>query len=98
MEIKERIGAGAYQVSTLSGPPAVFGWATGELPEPPNNPQVGMVNMKTVMPALQQAKPAQAAGPEFLSVELPRVTRETRVVKDAPIDEMARDIADWIKA
>ena len=34
-----------------AGPP-------GNLPEPPNNPQVGMANMRTVMPALQRAKPA----------------------------------------
>ena len=97
LEIKERIGAGAYQVSTLAAPPAVFGWATGELPEPPNNPQVGMMNMKTVMPALQQAKPAQVGGPTFLKVELPRVVRETRVVKDMPVDDIAREIVGWIQ-
>ena len=43
------------------GPPAVLGWATGNLPEPRNNPQIGMANMRTVMPALQRAKPATLA-------------------------------------
>ena len=41
--------------------PAVLGWATGNLPEPRNNPQVGMANMRTVTPALQKAKPANIA-------------------------------------
>ena len=38
--------------------PAVLGWATGSLPEPKNNPQVGMANMRLVMPALQKAAAA----------------------------------------
>ena len=42
-------------------PPAVLGWATGNLPEPRNNPQVGMANMRTIMPALQKAKAAPVA-------------------------------------
>ncbi len=41
-----------------AGPPAVLGWATGNLPEPRNNPQVGMANMRGIMPALQKAKTA----------------------------------------
>ena len=57
-EILERIEGGKHQVSVCAGPPAVLGWATGNLPEPRNNPQVGMANMRTVMPALQRAKPA----------------------------------------
>ena len=40
----------------LRGAPAVLGWATGHLPEPRNNPQVGMANMRGIMPALQRAK------------------------------------------
>src|SRR5512142_2053322 len=59
LEILERIEGGRHQVSTCAGPPAVFGWATGSLPEPRNNPQVGMQNMRAIMPALQKAKPAK---------------------------------------
>ena len=54
-----------------AGPPAVLGWATGHLPEPRNNPQVGMANMRAIMPALQRAKPAPiaSAGLSFASVD-----------------------------
>ena len=63
LEILERIEGGRHQVSVCAGPPAVLGWATGNLPEPRNNPQVGMANMRAVMPALQRAKPAQSPTP-----------------------------------
>lgn len=98
--IKERVEAGAYQVSTVAGPPAVLGWATGNLPEPPNNPQVGMQNMRLIMPALQKARPAKvgAEGVAFQAVELPKQRRETKVVRDLPVDEIAADILAWIKA
>jgi electron transfer flavoprotein beta subunit len=77
----------------------VLGWATGNLPEPKNNPQVGMVNMRAVMPALQKARPVKLAGEglTFKSVTLPRQLRETRVVKDATPDDIAREIVDWIR-
>jgi hypothetical protein len=29
-------------------------------------------------------------------VALPKAMRETRVVKDAPVDEIAREIAAWL--
>lgn len=98
-EVKERIEGGSYQISTCAAPPAVLGWATGSLPEPPNNPQVGMTNMRGIMPSLQQAKPAQvgAQGVTFEAVKLPEQRRETRIVKDASIDEMAKEIVDWIR-
>jgi electron transfer flavoprotein beta subunit len=98
LEILERVEGGRHQVSVLAGPPAVLGWATGNLPEPRNNPQVGMANMRVIMPALQKAKPIKVGlgGVEFLSVELPKVQRETRVVKNMPTDEIAREIVDWI--
>jgi electron transfer flavoprotein beta subunit len=98
LQILERIEGGKHQVSTCAGPPAVLGWATGSLPEPPNNPQVGMVNMRTVMPSLQRAKPAKvgAEGVTFASVSLPGQRRETRVVKDLSADEIAREIVAWI--
>jgi electron transfer flavoprotein beta subunit len=98
MEILERIEGGKHQVSVCAAPPAVLGWATGNLPEPRNNPQVGMVNMRAVMPALQRAKaaPVSNAGLAFVSVSLPKRQRETRVVKDMPAEEIAREIVAWI--
>jgi electron transfer flavoprotein beta subunit len=99
LEIKERVEGGAYQVSVCQGAPAVLGWATGELPEPPNNPQVGMQNMRFIMPALQKAKPAKAGfeGVTYAAVELPKQRRETRIVKDAPAEDIAREIVAWIR-
>lgn len=99
LEILERVEGGKQQVSCCAGPPALLGWATGNLPEPRNNPQVGMVNMRTVMPALQKAKPVKlaAAGVSFASVALPKQLRETRIVKDKSPDEIAREIFEWIK-
>lgn len=98
LEILERIEGGKHQVSVCSGPPAVFGWATGNLPEPPNNPQVGMVNMRTIMPSLQRAKVEglTSEGLTFSKVELPAEQRDTRVVKDAPPEVIAREIVDWL--
>jgi electron transfer flavoprotein beta subunit len=78
----------------------VLGWATGSLPEPPNNPQVGMTNMRTVMPALQRAKAFRAPGDglRFVSAGVPTQRRETRVVKDMSPDEIAREIVEWIRS
>ena len=99
LEILERIEGGKHQVSTCAGTPALLGWATCSLPEPPNNPQVGMLNMRTVMPALQKAKPVKLAGEglAFASVSLPKQRRETRIVKDMAPDDIAREIVEWIK-
>jgi electron transfer flavoprotein beta subunit len=97
-EVLERIEGGRHQVSNCSGAPAVLGWATGNLPEPRNNPQVGMANMRTVMPALQKAKAVQiAAGTlAYNSVTLPKQQRTTRIEKNMSPDEIAREIAAWI--
>lgn len=97
--VLERVEGGKHQVSKCSGAPAVFGWATGNLAEPPNNPQVGMANMRAVMPALQKAKPEKIAdeGLKFTKVALPAEQRETRIVKDAPVSVIAQEIVDWIK-
>jgi electron transfer flavoprotein beta subunit len=97
-EVLERIEGGKHQVSTCISPPALFGWATGSLPEPRNNPQVGMANMRTIMPALQKAKPVKigASGVTFQSVTLPKQQRQTRIVKDVAADEIAREIVAWI--
>jgi electron transfer flavoprotein beta subunit len=98
LEILERIEGGKHQRSRCAGPPALFGWATGNLPEPKNNPQIGMVNMRTVMPALQKAKPTKLAseGLAFSSVSLPKQLRETKIVKDKSPDEVAQEIVAWI--
>ena len=97
-EVLERIEGGRHQVSLCLGPPALFGWATGNLPEPRNNPQVGMANMRTVMPALQRAKsvPLGAGGLHFLSARPPQQQRQTRVVKDLSSEQIAQEIAEWI--
>jgi electron transfer flavoprotein beta subunit len=99
LRILERVEGGQHQVSVCAGPPAVLAWATGNLPEPRNNPQVGMANMRTIMPALQKAKPAKLSGEglQFHSVSLPQQRRETRIVKDAPVEEIAREIVEWIR-
>src|SRR5271157_2137157 len=98
LEILERIEGGRHQVSVCAGPPAVLGWATGNLPEPRNNPQIGMANMRAIMPALQRAKatPIPNTGLSFHSVNLPRQQRETRIVKDMPAEEIAREIVAWM--
>jgi len=98
-EVLERIEGGKHQISKCAGPPAVLGWATGSLPEPPNNPQIGMANMRTVMPALQKAKPAKLTGEgvKFVSVALPKQQRQTKIVKDTPADEIAKEIVAWIQ-
>jgi electron transfer flavoprotein beta subunit len=98
-EVLERIEGGRHQVSVCAAPPAVLGWATGNLPEPRNNPQVGMANMRAIMPALQRAKKAETgnAGLSFASVSLPKQQRDTRVVKDTAPEEIAREIVAWIR-
>ena len=99
LQILERIQGGKHQISKCAGPPALLGWATGNLPEPKNNPQVGMVNMRTVMPALQKAKPVKLAGEglSFTSVTLPKQLRETKIVKDKSPDDIAKEIVEWIR-
>ncbi len=99
LEVLERIEGGRHQVSVCAGPPALLGWATGNLPEPRNNPQVGMMNMRAIMPALQRAKAAAVGTGDaaFARVTLPRQQRETRIVKDMAPEEIARELAAWIR-
>ncbi len=98
--VLERIEGGKYLASTFAGAPAVLAWATGNLPEPPNNPQVGMLNMRGVMPALQKAKAVaiNAGGIAYEKAEIPAQKRDTRIVKDMPTDEIAKEIVEWLKA
>jgi electron transfer flavoprotein beta subunit len=99
-EVLERVEGGRHQASVCAGAPAVLGWATGGLAEPRNNPQVGMANMRGIMPALQRAKPATLAanGLRYVSVSLPKQQRVTRVVKDMTADEIAQELVEWIGA
>jgi electron transfer flavoprotein beta subunit len=98
LRIMERVEGGVHQVSVCQGPPLLLGWATGSLGEPANNPQVGMANMRTVMPALQKAKPAAVNSSTlcFGSVTVPKQSRQTRIVKDVSAEEIAREIATWM--
>lgn len=98
-EVLERIEGGKHQVSICGGTPAVLGWATGSRAEPRNNPQVGMINMRGILPALQKAKTATLAsnGLRYLSVSLPRTQRTTRVVKDLPADAIAGELLAWLR-
>jgi electron transfer flavoprotein beta subunit len=99
LEVLERIEGGKHQASKCASAPAVLGWATGSLPEPPNNPQIGMQNMRAIMPALQKAKPAKLAGEgvKFAGVALPKQQRQTKIVKDVTADEIAKEIVAWIQ-
>jgi electron transfer flavoprotein beta subunit len=52
------------------------------------------------MPALQKAQQAKvgAEGVTYLGVELPTQRRETRIVKDMTVEEIAREIVAWLKS
>jgi electron transfer flavoprotein beta subunit len=97
-EVLERVEGGKHQVSVCAGALAVLGWATGNLAEPRNNPQVGMANMRTMMPALQKAKTAGLDGNSlrYVSVNLPKQRRTTRVAKDMTADAIAHELIEWM--
>lgn len=99
-EVLERVEGGRHQVSVCGGAPAVLGWATGNLPEPRNNPQIGMGNMRTVMPALQKAKATALdnSGLRFVSATLPSQQRQTRVLRDMAPEAIALELVEWIGA
>jgi electron transfer flavoprotein beta subunit len=99
-EVLERVEGGKHQVSVCAGCPAVLSWATGNLAEPRNSPQIGMANMRTVMPALQKAKAVTIAenGLRYVSVSSPKQQRQTRVVKDMAVDAIAQELVDWVGA
>jgi electron transfer flavoprotein beta subunit len=77
----------------------VLGWATGNLAEPRNNPQVGMANMRGILPALQKARPANLAanGLRYLSLSLPKAQRTTRLVKDSSPKAIAGELLAWLQ-
>lgn len=97
-EVLERVEGARHQVSTCAGAPAVLGWATGNLGEPRNDPQTGMKNMRTLMPALQKARPAAVAndGLSYASAVLPKQQRTTRIEKDMTADAIAEEIVAWV--
>lgn len=100
LRLLERVEGGRYLASVCQGPPLVVGWATGHLPEPPSNPQLGMQNMRTIMPALQKAAAVKlgTGGVEFAAVEVPNQRRETKVVKDKNPDEIAGELVAWMRS
>lgn len=100
IELAERIEGGRYLTSVCAAPPIVVGWATGKLPEPPNNPQTGMQNMRTILPALQKARAAtlDVGAIRFHEVAIPPQRRETRIVKDLSTDAIAEEIVGWIRS
>jgi electron transfer flavoprotein beta subunit len=98
-EVLERIEGGKHQVSVCTGTPAVLGWATGNLAEPRNNPQVGMANMRGILPALQKARRADLAanGLRYLSVSLPKTQRTTRVARNMVPKAIADELLAWMR-
>lgn len=97
-EVLERVEGGRHQVSLCAGPPAVLGWATGNLPEPRNNPQIGMSNMRSMMPALQRARTValDSGSLRYVSVNLPKQQRQTRIEKNMTTDAIAAELVAWI--
>jgi electron transfer flavoprotein beta subunit len=97
-EVLERVEGGKHQISLCSGAPAVLGWATGTLPEPRNSPQIGMANLRTMIPALQRANtvPLDANGLHYASVSRPKQQRETRIVREMSEDDIACEIVAWL--
>jgi len=100
LTFKERVEAGQYLVSTCSAPPVAVGWSTGTLPVPPNNPQLGMMNMRGVLPALQKAKSVKvsAEGVAYSKVEQPSQRRDTRIVKDTPVETIVQELVEWLRS
>jgi len=98
LEILERIEGGRHMVSVCQGAPVLIGWATGNLPEPKNSPQVGMSNMRAIMPALQKTKPSALPidAVRYLSVAPPKQQRQTRVVRNSSADAIAAELMEWI--
>lgn len=98
-EVMERVEGGKHLVSRCDGPPAVLGWATGERGEPRNDPQMGMKNMRVVMPALQKAATAvvTAEGLTYEGVRVPTQQRQTRIETDLTAEAIAQEIFEWMQ-
>ncbi len=98
-EVIERVEGGKHLVSRCDGPPAVLGWATGERGEPRNDPQMGMKNMRVLLPALQKAAPVavSAEGLKYEGVRVPTQQRQTRIVKDMSPEAIAQELLAWMQ-
>ena len=98
-EVMERVEGGKHLVSRCDGAPAVLAWATGERPEPRNDPQMGMKNMRLILPALQKAQAVKLAGEglSYCDVRLPSQQRQTRIVKDMAAADIAKEIHEWMQ-
>ena len=82
------------------GPPAVVGWATGHLHEPPNNPQVGHGQHADHHAGAAEGegrRRCRRPGCPYSRVEQPKQLRDTVLVKDLSPDEIARDIVAWMR-
>ena len=98
-EVLERVEGGKHQVSVCAGAPAVLGWATGNLAEPRNNPQVGMQNMRGMMPALQKAKSVKLDGKRpalRLGGSAQTAARDARRENMSP-DEIASEMSNGLR-
>jgi len=79
-EVLERVEGGRHQVSVCAGTPACWGWATGNLAEPRNNPQTGMAICAALCRVAEgKAVTLAANGLRYVSVNLPKQQRETRI-------------------
>ena len=98
-EVIERVEGGKHLVSRCDGPPAVLGWATGERGEPRNDPQMGMKNMRVLLPALQKAAPVvvSAEGLKYERVRAPTQQRQTHIVKDISPEAIAQELLAWMQ-
>ena len=96
--IKERLPSGEYEISEVKNLPFACAWATGDLPTPPNNPQIGMQNMRQIMPALMKAPTVEIKDfPEIQELILPTAKRTAKIISDQPLDAMAAEIAIWLR-
>ena len=97
--VLERVEGGKYLKSSFKTLPAAVSWATGSLPEPPNNPMTGMQNMRTLMPSLMKAQTASVGTGtiSYSGLETPSAKRDTVVKKDMTADAIAEEIVQWIK-
>ncbi|MGC4052723.1 MAG: hypothetical protein QM757_25615 [Paludibaculum sp.] len=76
----------------------VLGWATGNLLRAVQQSadRHGQHARHHARPAEGQGRPASTI-PLLVSVTLPDSQRQTKIVKDIPADQIAQEIADWIR-
>ena len=58
-----------------------------------------MANMRAIMPALQKATASamKTDAIKYAKVQLPQQQRQTRIVKDMSVDDIAKEIVAWIR-